>query len=209
MNKLECFATPIWHIEKPDFLTSINKATNSYIDDSKKRLHKKLKHKNDFGYSYHSVQLLGDSKFKDFHEYVGRICWDFLDQSSFNMSLYTTFFEQSWVQEFSQKGGGHHSTHVHWNTHVNAFYFLKCSEKTSYPIFHEPRSGARATKLHPKNNEEMSLASELIHFKAKPGDLIIFPGYLQHEFSVDQGKEPFRFIHVCITAVLKHMAKEI
>ena len=125
------------------------------------------------------------------------------------MSHYTTFYEQSWVQEFTRKGGGHHSSHIHWNTHVNAFYFLKCSPETSFPIFHEPRTGARATKLKMKTGSEINAATELVHFKPKPGDLIIFPGYLEHEFSVDSGKQPFRFIHCCITAVLNQMAKSV
>ena len=42
----------------------------------------------------------------------------------------------------------------------------------------------------------------------KPGTLIIFPGYMLHEFSVDHGKEPFRFIHWNITAIPKEMARE-
>ena len=29
-----------------------------------------------------------------------------------------------------------------------------------------------------------------IHFKPKPGHVIIFPGYLEHEYAVDHGKEP-------------------
>jgi len=51
--------------------------------------------------------------------------------------------------------------------------------------------------------------SELIHFKPNPGALLIFPGYLEHEFSVDHGIDPFRFIHWNITAVLKGMAKDV
>ena len=38
---------------------------------------------------------------------------------------------------------------------------------------------------------------------------MFFPGYLEHEFSVDHGKSPFRFIHFNITAVLKEMAKDV
>ena len=48
-------------------------------------------------------------------------------------------FSELWVPEFSKKGGGHHSAHIHWNQHVSGFYFLKCSDKTSYPIFHNQR----------------------------------------------------------------------
>ena len=43
----------------------------------------------------------------------------------------------------------------------------------------------------------------------KPGTLIIFPGYLEHEYAVDFGIEPFRFIHWNIQAVPKEMAKDI
>ena len=111
-------------------------------------------------------------------------------------------------RDFPKNGGGHHGAHIHWNTHVNAFYFLKCGENTSYPLFHDPRAGARTTKLYQQENVGMTPATEVIHIKPSPGDLIIFPGYLEHEFAVDHGKQPFRFIHVCMTAVLKGMAKQ-
>ena len=55
--------------------------------------------------------------------------------------------------------------------------------------------------------EGVVAGSDLIHFKPKPGTLILFPGYLEHEFSVDFGKEPFRFIHWNIQAIPKEMAK--
>jgi hypothetical protein len=50
--------------------------------------------------------------------------------------------------------------------------------------------------------------TELVHFKPQPGTLLIFPGYLEHEFAVDHGTAPFRFIHWNITAVPKGMAKD-
>jgi hypothetical protein len=119
-------------------------------------------------------------------------------------------FSELWVQEFAKKGGGHHSAHIHWNQHVSGFYFLKCSDKTSYPIFHEPRTGARSTKLRMKPDlKGVWPGSELIHFKPTPGTLIIFPGYLEHEYAVDFGIEPFRFIHWNIQAVPKEMAKDV
>ena len=49
----------------------------------------------------------------------------------------------------------------------------------------------------------------IIHFKPKPGTLIIFPGFLEHEYAVDHGIEPFRFIHWNIQAVPKEMAKDV
>ena len=51
--------------------------------------------------------------------------------------------------------------------------------------------------------------TELINFRPTPGTLIIFPGYLEHEYAVDYGYEPFRFIHWNIQAVPKEMAKDV
>ena len=152
---------------------------------------KYLKQFGDFGRSWHSTPLTLDNDFIDLRNYIGQKSWEFLDHSGFDMAQYQTMFSEMWVQEFSKKGGGHHSAHVHWNQHVSGFYFLKCSDKTSYPIFHEPRTGARATKLIMKNQKGIWPGTELINFRPKPGTLIIFPGYLEHEYAVDHGKAPF------------------
>jgi len=209
MKILECFKTPVWIEEKPEFINALNKASDPYIKEARERNKEYIKKNGDFGTAYHSTILTENSKFKDFHNYVGQKCFDFLDWQGFDMSQYTTFFEQSWVQEFSKKGGGHHAAHIHANTHVNAFYFLKCSPETSYPIFYEPRTGARSTKLRLKPTNDILYGTEFVYVKPVPGTLVIFPGYLEHEYTVDHGKKPFRFIHICISAILKDMSKKI
>ena len=209
MQITEYFKTPIWIEDKPEFVKSLNKASNQYIKDAKKREKEFIKKHGDFGRSYHSTPLTGDNNFLDFRNYIGQKSWEFLDWCGFDMQQYTTMFSELWVQEFAKNGGGHHSAHIHWNQHVSGFYFLKCSDKTSYPIFHEPRTGARATKLKMKPGNGIFHGTELVHFKPKPGTLIIFPGYLEHEYAVDFGVEPFRFIHWNIQAVPKEMAKDV
>ena len=208
MHTTNHFETPIWVEDKPEFIKSLNKASNKYISDARKREKEYIKQNGDFGRSYHSTPLTRDPNFVSFRDYIGQKSWEFLDHQGFDMSQYATIFSEMWVQEFSKKGGGHHSAHIHWNQHVSGFYFLKCSDKTSYPRFHEPRTGARATKLKMKPNVQLAPGSEIIHFKPKPGSLVIFPGYLEHEFTVDHGIKPFRFIHWNIQAVPKDMAKD-
>ena len=209
MQILEYFKTPIWIEDKPEFVKSLNKASNQYIKDAKKREKEFIKKHGDFGRSYHSTPLTMDNNFLDFRNYVGQKSWEFLDWCGFDMQQYTTMFSELWVQEFAKNGGGHHSAHIHWNQHVSGFYFLKCSDKTSYPIFHEPRTGARATKLKIKPIDNIFTGTELVHFKPNPGTLLIFPGYLEHEFSIDLGINPFRFIHFNIQAIPKEMAKDV
>ena len=210
MHIKEYFKTPIWSEQKPEFLKSTIKATNKYIKSAKNRNKKAIEKNKDFGMSYHSEPLLMDNNFRDFRDYIGQKSWNFLDHHGYDMESYQTMFSELWVQEFSKNGGGHHSAHVHWNQHVSGFYFLKCSDKTSFPIFHEPRGGARATKLKMKPEiKEIVNGTELVHYRPQPGTLLIFPGYLEHEFSIDFGTEPFRFIHWNIQAVPKEMAKDV
>ena len=207
MEKIEHFKTPIWVEEKPEFIKSLNKASDKYIKESKNRNKEHIKKYTDFGISYHSTPLTLDNDFIDIRNYAGQKSWEFLDAQGFDMKFYSLVFTEMWVQEFAKKGGGHHSAHIHWNQHVSGFYFLKCSSKTSYPIFHEPRTGARATKLKMKPNNQILAGSDLIHFKPVPGTLMLFPGYLEHEFAVDPGIDPFRFIHFNLQAVPKEIVK--
>ena len=213
MNTDWHFSTPIYRIEKPEWLPTAIKATDKFIKQSEKNMAKSLKERKKFlgnkdylkvkdhGLSYHSTPLNGDPGLKEMEAYIGQTSWNLLDEWGYDMSRYTTFFTEFWVQEFAKNGGGHHSTHVHWDNHISGFYFLKCSEKTSYPVFHDPRAGAMMTKLPQKDSEKVSQMSDLIHYKPKPGTLVFFPGYVPHEFAVDYGLEPFRFIHFNIQAI--------
>jgi len=210
MEKHNYFSTPIWAEHRPEYIKSLNKASNKYIIEAKKRNKDYIKYYGDFATSYHSTTLLQDNNFIDFREYIGNKSWEFLDNMGYDMHKYTTLFSEMWVQEFAKKGGGHHSPHVHWNQHVSGFYFLKCGPETSMPVFHEPKTGARATKLHMKPDlKGIWPGHDLVHYRPQPGTLIIFPGYMEHEYSVDYGKTPFRFIHWNIQAVPKQMAKDV
>jgi len=210
MQKHEYYKTLILTEEKPEFVNSLNKASNKYIKEARKKDKEIIKQFGDFGTSHHSTPLTLDNDFMDFRNYIGQKSWEFLDYHGYDMKHYTTMFSEMWVQEFSKKGGGHHSTHLHWNQHVSGFYFLKCSEETSFPIFHDPRPAAKITKLRLKPDlKGIFYGTERIHYRPQPGTLIIFPGYLEHEYAVDHGKAPFRFIHWNIQAVPKEMAKDV
>jgi uncharacterized protein (TIGR02466 family) len=210
------FQTPVWTGEAPLFLNNAIKVTDKYIKRAEKLLKDKLKNEpkwrkklGTFGLSKHSETFSQDVDIRDLVVFIGQRAYDFLDWQGFDLRNHSLHFTEFWVQEFSEKGGGHHSTHVHWNQHVSGFYFLKCSDKTSYPIFHEPRSAAEMTKLPFKNVEQISMGTSQVHYKPQPGTMILFPGYVPHEFALDPGLEPFRFIHFNIKAVETAISKKV
>jgi len=210
LNLEEYFKCPIWWADEPKFVKKLNKASDKYIKDSQKNLkeqidtrNKKFGDKGDMGHVFHSTSLIGDSKFKELQDYIGATSYNLLLEMGFDLTNYQVFITEMWVQEFAKKGGGHHTLHTHWNGHMSGFYFLKASEKTSMPVFEDPRPGNIMNLLPEKDKSKITYASSQIHYKVQPGRMIFFPSYMPHQYIVDMGYEPFRFIHWNCQAIPK------
>ena len=204
------FSCPIWWADESKFVKKLNKASDKYIKISQKNLKKQIDDRNkkfgdkgDMGHVFHSTTLIGDPKFKELQDYIGATAHNLLQEMGFDLSQYQVFTTEMWVQEFAKKGGGHHTLHTHWNGHISGFYFLKASEKTSMPMFEDPRPGNVMNLLPEKDKSKVTYASSQIYYKAKPGRIIFFPSYLPHQYVVDMGYEPFRFIHWNCQAIPK------
>jgi uncharacterized protein (TIGR02466 family) len=211
------FSSPIYYIEIPEWVDDANKVCNKYIKETIKNNVKVIKEREkklgkkigDHGMSYHSTSLVGDPALKELQEYIKATSWNILDHMGYDLTNYELFWTEFWVQEFGKKGGGHHENHIHYDNHISGFYFLKCSEKTSIPIFHDPRQAKLMAQLPLKNETEITLGTDKINFKIKPGTMIFFPSYLGHQFLIDNGVDPFRFIHFNLQAVRKMITDDI
>ena len=206
----EFFKCPIWYADEPKFVKKLNKASDKYIKESQKNLkkqidtrNKKFGDKGDMGHVFHSTSLIGDPKFKELQDYVGNTAYNLLVEMGFDLTNFQLFTTELWVQEFAKKGGGHHTLHTHWNGHISGFYFLKASELTSMPMFEDPRPGNVMNLLPEKDKSKITYASSQVHYKVKPGRMMFFPSYMPHQYVVDMGYEPFRFIHWNCQAIPK------
>ena len=210
LNREEYFKCPIWFADAPRFVEDLNRAADSYIETSKKNLKKDIAKRNkkfgdrgDMGNVFHSTPLVGDPKFLLLQNYIGATAHNLLEEMGFDMAGHQVFITEMWVQEFAKDGGGHHTLHTHWNGHISGFYFLKASEKTSRPVFEDPRAGNLMNLLPQKDMTKITYASHQVNYEVKPGRLIFFPSYLPHQYIVDLGYEPFRFIHWNCQAIPK------
>jgi uncharacterized protein (TIGR02466 family) len=203
LGREDHFKCPIWMADAPEYLKELNKATDPYIKQAKKNLennikkrNKKFGNKGDMGHVFHSTTLIGDKKFDKLHQYVLATSHNLLDEMGYDLSNYQTFLTESWVQEFPKDGGGLHDTHCHWNGHISGFYFLKCDkEKTSLPVFIDPRNGKLMNLLPQKDESKITYASDKVYYVVKPGTMIFFPSFMPHQYILDLGYQPFRFIH--------------
>ena len=210
LTREDYFKCPIWFADEPAFVNKLNKASDKYIKQSKKNLekdinkrNKKFGNKGDMGNVFHSSTLIGDPNFLELQNYVGATSHNLLLEMGFDLSQHQVFITEMWVQEFAKNGGGHHTLHTHWNGHMSGFYFLKASEKTSRPIFEDPRPGNLMNLLPQKDTSKITYASHQINYDVKPGRMIFFPSYMPHQYVVDMGYEPFRFIHWNCQAIPK------
>ena len=210
LNLEEFFKCPIWFADAPEFVKDLNKVSDKYIEDSKKNLkkdidkrNKELGDKGDMGHVFHSTSLIGNPNFLQLQNYIGATSYNLLSEMGFDLSGFEVFTTELWVQEFAKKGGGHHALHTHWNGHISGFYFLKASEKTSRPLFEDPRAGNMMNLLPEKDKTKVTHASCQINYNVKPGRIIFFPSYMPHLYTVDMGYEPFRFIHFNCQAIPK------
>jgi len=203
--KSSFFSSCIYVEEDVYWLESLNKFSDPYINESVENNKKYFINNKDFGFVHHSSSLVNDINFSKFMEYTAKKSYSILDEQGYDLKEYSLAVRGLWVQEFSKEGGGHHSIHTHWNGHLSGFYFLKCSDKTSFPIFHDPRPGKIMIQLPEKDKNKITEASEKIPFIPKPGTFVFFNSYLGHEFVVDYGIKPFRFIHFNIQAFPKQL----
>ena len=72
------FASPIWFADEPKFVDSLKKASDKYIEASKKQLkpaidkrNKKYGDKGEMGHVFHSTSLIGDPDFLELQNYIG------------------------------------------------------------------------------------------------------------------------------------------
>ena len=206
----EYFKCPIWFADAPHFVEHLNKASDPYIEGAKKNLKKDIAKRNkkfgdrgDMGQVFHSISLIGDPNFLNIQNYIGATAHNLLEEMGFDMTNHQLFTTELWVQEFAKKGGGHHTLHTHWNGHISGFYFLKASEKTSRPLFEDPRAGNVMNLLPEKDKTKVTYATSQVNYTVQPGRMIFFPSYLPHQYVVDMGYEPFRFIHWNCQAIPK------
>ena len=209
MESTTLFESVIYRKELPEYVDELNKLTNDYLHKARKQsreciLAREKKYKvaiGDHGMSYHSHgKLYQDKRLSKFELLVRTTAKNILETQGFDLTNHLMEYTEMWVQQFADRGGGHHETHVHWDNHISGFYFLKCSDRTSVPVFHDPRPGRMMLNLPIKDPSKLCYAMERQSLKVFPGTLLMFNSYLPHEFKVDNGIDAFRFIHFNLKA---------
>ena len=124
------FACPVWYADQDKYVKELNKASDPYIEASRKNLkpaiderNKKFGDKGDMGHVFHSTSLIGDPKFAELQNYIGATSHNLLLEMGFDLTNYQVFITEMWVQEFAKRWRSSYFTYTLEWTYVWFLFF--------------------------------------------------------------------------------------
>lgn len=187
LQPVYCFPSIVVTAFKPEFLEAVNAVSDEQLaqqpDDINEIFPAKM-----------SGDFSQDPRLADFCTFIGKSAWEILRNQGHDMENASTFFTEMWTQEHHK-----HSLmeqHVHGNgAQLVGFYFLETPENCSKALFYDPRPGKVQINLPEANMGEITPASNMIGFEAKPGTMIFANSWLPHGFTRHGSDEPIKFVH--------------
>jgi uncharacterized protein (TIGR02466 family) len=189
------FTSPIYLIERPDFLEVVKEVSEEYLN-----VQHKTQKINEIYPVVMSGNYFGEKRLENFTQFVGATAWNVLNEQGYAMQDKGLSFTEMWTQEHHK-----HSVmdqHIHgYGSQIVGFYFLETPENCSEVAFHDPRMGKVQIDLPEQDNKLATPASKIIVFKPKPGLMIFANSWLAHSFTRHAADLPIKFVHFNLTVI--------
>jgi uncharacterized protein (TIGR02466 family) len=189
------FPCPIYIIERPDFLKTLNSVSEEALEVQRKE--RKL---DEIYPLYMTGNYFGDLRMAGFSEFVGATAWNILNEQGYAMQDKAVQFTEMWTQEHHKHSAM--DAHVHgYGSQITGFYFLETPEDCSRVMFHDPRAGKVQIDLPEQDVNMATPASKMINFTPKPGMMIFANSWLMHSFTRHAADLPIKFVHFNLTVI--------
>ena len=187
LQPVYCFPSIVVTAFKPEFLEAVNAVSDEQLAQQPDDI-------NEIYPAKMSGDFSQDPRLADFCTFIGKSAWEILRNQGHDMQNASTFFTEMWTQEHHK-----HSLmeqHVHGNgAQLVGFYFLETPKNCSKALFYDPRPGKVQINLPEADMSEITPASNMIGFEAKPGTMIFANSWLPHGFTRHGSDEPIKFVH--------------
>jgi len=184
------FTTPIYTVEKPEFIEKVNQAATSELA--------KITEIDPTYPVKQTSNLFEHPDIDDFLRFIGETSWNILNEQGYNMDMFSMNFLECWVQEHYTHSMMEQHTHV-FPSHMIGFYFLEVPENAPKAKFYDPRPAKTQIDL-PQRSFELTMCSSVVAFDPKPGLFIFTNSWLAHSFAKNASNKAFRFVHFNMTA---------
>jgi len=190
IDNFNYFPSSVYRTNVPQYLEAVKEVALSHATANK----------NDVNELYPvkmTDNIYGDERISEFCQNTIQFAWNILEGQGYNLENLQTYYQSMWMQEHYHSSGM--EKHIHASgTQLVGFYFLEVPEDSSRLVLHDPRSGKVQIDLEEKNVEEVTLATQMINFQPKAGELYFTNAWLPHSFTRNGSDEPLRFIHINI-----------
>ena len=188
------FPCPIYLVEKPEFLESVNAV-------SEESLTKRRAEQGELNEIYPvlmSDNYYADERITPFAEFIGQTSWNILQEQGYAMQDKVVQFTEMWTQEHHKHSAM--DQHIHgYGAQIVGFYFLEAPESSSRVVFHDPRASKLPIDLPETDVSKATIASKMINFEPKPGLMIFANAWLAHAFTRHAAETPIKFVHFNLT----------
>lgn len=189
MESFAYFPSAVYRVEKPEFLDNVKAVAEDYLNARKKEIEP-----NEVYPAIQTDNFFNDRRIEEFLKFVGQTSWDILQNQGFAMQDKITFFTEVWAQEHPKYSSMEQHIHGH-GSQITGFYFLECPENCSKLLFHDPRIGKSQINLPQANENNVTLATEMVNFAPTEGVLFFTNSWLPHSFSRHANDVPLKFVH--------------
>lgn len=196
------FISPVYRINEPTYIDVCRQVFDERINFVKSQEGFQIN-------EIHPVIMtdnLMDERLKDFLTFVNQSGWNILDSQGYDVSNFETYAREAWGQQHHKFSSMDY--HYHPGSILSGFYIVSAPENSNQICFHDPRMHRQFDMSLPfKPVNEITLASTMVFYQLKDGDLFITNSWLPHSFTRNQNEQPFKFIHFNIYCEFKHQCK--
>jgi len=194
LTPLQYFASPVYVIEKPEFLEAVKNVSNKYL---KQRMDTNQPPINPM----HPIQTEGffhEPELAEFTSFIAEASWAILKDQGHDMKNFDVYFQEMWCQEHRKWNG--HEEHIHnHGAQITGFYFIDAPEGGCQVMLHDPRPGRMQIILPESDLNKITDASSKVLFNPKPGSMYFINSWLPHSVTRNPIDEPTRLVHYNLT----------
>jgi hypothetical protein len=187
------FPTPVYWIEKPEFLETARFVSKEYLNTAKKNKPKNKLMEKLFPVVM-SESFDDDERVRDLVMYIAQTSWNILAEQGHAMQNQEVFIMDFWAQEHHMRSAN--EEHVHgFGAQMTGFYILEAPENSSHISIHDPRPAKRQINLPEQDMARITPASLAANYIPKAGNLYFLNTWLPHGFTRHGSEKPLKFIH--------------
>ena len=191
LTPLSYFASPVYVIEKPEFLEPVRRISMDYL--AKRKADKELPSPDPM-YPIQTGGFFHEPELKEFTAFIAECAWAILEEQGHDVKNLATYFQEMWAQEHQKWNG--HEEHIHnHGAQITGFYFVDAPEGGCQVMLHDPRPGRMQVILPEADLTKITEASSKVLFNPKPGSMYFINSWLPHSVTRNPIDAPTRLVH--------------